>query len=57
LDRFVRTAEAAENLKGKTAYQAYSERKIILKWIFWKYNVRVWTGFIWLGIGTIARLL
>jgi hypothetical protein len=30
LDRFFRTAEAAENLKGKTAYQTYLERKIIL---------------------------
>jgi hypothetical protein len=31
-------------------------RKIMLKWIL-KKGWRVWTGFIWLGIGTIGRLL
>jgi len=25
--------------------------RIILKWIFWKWDVRAWTGLIWLGIG------
>jgi polyferredoxin len=28
------------------------ERKIILKWIFWKLDVRVWTGSSWFRIGT-----
>jgi len=26
--------------------------KVILKWIFKKWDVRVWTGLIWLRIGT-----
>jgi hypothetical protein len=30
---------------------------IILKWILGKYGWRVWTGFIWLRIGTGGRLL
>jgi hypothetical protein len=28
------------------------DRKIILKWVFKKWNVRVWTGSSWLRIGT-----
>jgi len=28
------------------------DRKIILKWIFRKYDVELWTGSIWLRIGT-----
>ena len=28
------------------------DRKIILRWIFWKWDVRVWTGSSWLSIGT-----
>ena len=26
--------------------------RIILKWIFWKWDEEAWTGFIWLRIGT-----
>jgi len=26
--------------------------RIILRWIFRKWDVRAWTGLIWLGIGT-----
>jgi hypothetical protein len=26
--------------------------RIIFKWIFWKWNVEVWTGSSWLRIGT-----
>jgi len=26
--------------------------KIVLSWIFWKWDVGVWTGLIWLRIGT-----
>jgi hypothetical protein len=32
------------------------EAKIILKWISKKLDVSVWTGFIWLRIGTAERL-
>jgi len=28
--------------------------KIILRWIFRKWYVRAWTGFIWLRIGTVG---
>jgi hypothetical protein len=26
--------------------------RIILRWIFWKWDVGVWTGLMWLRIGT-----
>ena len=32
-------------------------RKIIIKWIFRKWDVRVWTGSSWLRIGTVVWLL
>jgi hypothetical protein len=32
------------------------DRKIILKWIFRKWNVGVWNGSSWLRIGTGGRL-
>jgi hypothetical protein len=31
--------------------------EIILEWILEKQDMRVWTGFIWLGIGTSGGLL
>jgi hypothetical protein len=31
--------------------------KLILKWIFKKFGVRMWTGFIWLKIGSSGGLL
>jgi len=31
--------------------------KIILEWILRKKGRKVWTGYIWLGIGTVGRLL
>jgi hypothetical protein len=31
--------------------------KIILGWILGKYDEKVWTGFIWLGIGINGGLL
>jgi hypothetical protein len=33
------------------------EGRIILKWIFKKWDERAWTGLIWLRIGTGGRLL
>jgi len=29
--------------------------RIILRWIFWKWDVGVWTGLGWLRIGTVDR--
>jgi len=31
--------------------------KIILRWIFWDWDVGVWTGSIWLKIGTVGGIL
>jgi hypothetical protein len=31
------------------------EERIILKWIFKKWDGEAWTGFIWLKIGQVAR--
>jgi len=31
--------------------------RIILRWIFRKWDVRAWTGLIWLGIGPVGGLL
>jgi hypothetical protein len=28
------------------------DRRIILRWIFWKWDVGVWTGLSWLRVGT-----
>jgi hypothetical protein len=33
------------------------EGRIILKWVFKKWDVRAWTGLIWLRIGTVGGLL
>jgi hypothetical protein len=46
------------NLKGRD----YSEdlgvdRKILLQWILGKQGGKVWTGLIWLRVGTSGRLL
>ena len=30
------------------------DRRIILKWIFKKWNGEAWTGFLWLRIGQVA---
>jgi hypothetical protein len=48
----------SEDLKGRI----YSEDpdiavRIILEWILRKHGRRVWTGFIWLRIGTSGRFL
>jgi hypothetical protein len=31
--------------------------RIILRWMFWKWDVGVWTGSSWLWIGTVGGLL
>jgi hypothetical protein len=31
--------------------------KIILRWILRKWDVGIWTGLIWFGIGTVGGLL
>jgi hypothetical protein len=31
--------------------------RIILEWILEKYDGKLWTGFFWLRIGTIGRLV
>jgi hypothetical protein len=48
----------SENLKGRNYSQdkGIDERKI-LKWILEKQEGKVWTGCIWLRIGTSGRLL
>jgi hypothetical protein len=33
------------------------DERIILKWVFKKWAVEAWTGFIWLRIGTGGGLL
>jgi hypothetical protein len=48
-------------LVGKPEGRDHSEdldidRRIILEWILGKWGERLWTGFIWLRIGTSARL-
>jgi hypothetical protein len=45
-------------VKGRT----YSENlgvdeRIVLEWILEKYGMKLWTGFIWLWIGTSGGLL
>jgi hypothetical protein len=33
------------------------DRKTILEWILGKWSGKVWTGFVWLRMGTIGGLL
>jgi hypothetical protein len=37
--------------------ELYVDSRMILKGILKKYNLRVWTGFIWLRIGSSGMLL
>jgi hypothetical protein len=47
-----------ENLKGRENVENIDvDGKIILEWILGKYGRRMWTGFIWLSIGTSGRPL
>jgi hypothetical protein len=46
------------NLKGKVHLEDIGiDWEIILEWILGKWGGEVWTGFIWLRIGTSGRLL
>jgi hypothetical protein len=47
-----------ENLKGRDHLENLGvDWKIIFKWVLWKYDVKVWNGFIWLRIGISFGLL
>jgi hypothetical protein len=47
-----------ENLKGSEHSEDLGiDRKVILGWILRKERGEVWTGFIWLRVGTSGRLL
>jgi hypothetical protein len=48
----------SENLKGRDHLEDLGVYgKIILEWILGKYGGEVWTGCIWLRIGTSGRIL
>jgi hypothetical protein len=56
------TRNAYKILVGKRGGKNYSEDlgvdgRIILKWILGRWGGKVWTGFIWLSIGTSGGLL
>jgi len=47
-----------ENLKGRDQLEDLAiDGRIILEWILGKHSGKVWTGYIWLRIGTSGRLL
>jgi hypothetical protein len=48
----------SENQKGRDHFEVLCiDGRIILKWILGKWGEKVWTGFIWLRIGTNDGLL
>jgi hypothetical protein len=54
----VTTKFRSENLKGKDHSEDLDiDGKIISEWILGKYGGMVWTGFIWLRIGTSGGIL
>jgi hypothetical protein len=42
----------SENMKERDPREIGVEGKLMLEWILGKYGGRLWTGFIWLRIGT-----
>jgi len=40
-----------------TGHVAHVDRRILLEWILKKQILRVWTGFMWLRIGTYGGIL
>jgi hypothetical protein len=47
-----------ENLKGRDYLENLgTDKRKILEWMLGKYGGKVWTGFIWLRIGTSGGLL
>jgi len=46
----------SENLKGRDHLEDIG-RKIILEWIVGKQGGKVWTGSIWLRVGTSVKFL
>jgi hypothetical protein len=49
---------ADKNYKGSDHIVEFSIDAItILKWKLWNYGLCVWTGFIWLSMGSSGRLL
>jgi hypothetical protein len=54
----VHTVFWLENLKGREhTEEPGTDGKIILEWILGKQDGKVWTGYIWLRIGTNGRFL
>jgi hypothetical protein len=51
------TVPLLENLKGRDSEDLIIDGRIILEWILRKEGGRIWTGFIWLWIGTNGGLL
>jgi hypothetical protein len=49
---YLTTKPGAEHLSGKTTEDPGVDARIILSWIFRKWDVGAWTGSIWLRIGT-----
>jgi hypothetical protein len=54
----MRTEFRSENLKGRGHLENLGiDDRLILEWILGKYGWKVWTGCIWLRIGTSGGIL